>query len=88
MVLVYRDTIHSFGGATETGDANVTMFIDVVAVPSRPTNGDASDQTGTDIEGGGGMDGDAKQSAPIMKPNNAHTTQPTRNIATCLVEVT
>jgi hypothetical protein len=59
-VLVYKETTHSFGGATETGVAKVTMFMDV----SSSATGDAKDQTGMDMSGGGGIDGDAKASRP------------------------
>ena len=56
-VLVYKETIHSLGGATETGVANVTIFMDVS--PALSTIGHANDQTGMLSGGGGGMDGDA-----------------------------
>ena len=60
-MLVYKETTHSFGGATDTGVAKVTMFMDVSSA-----TGDAKDQTGMDMGGGGGIDGDAK----ARRPNN------------------
>lgn len=59
IVLVYRDTIHSLGGATETGVAKVTIFMDVLPLVSLE-QGHAKDQTGMEMGGGGGIEGDAK----------------------------
>ena len=67
MVLVYNDTIHNFGGATDTGVANVTMFMDVSPLAACDDN----DQTGTEIDGGGGMDGDAN---PIVSTRTLQNT--------------
>lgn len=53
-VLEYSETAQIFGGATDTGIANVTIFMDV----SCPM-GLARDQTGMDMDGGGGIDGEA-----------------------------
>ena len=63
IVLVYRETTHSFGGATETGVAKVTIFMDVSSVD---TTGHANDQTGMLMGGGGGMDGDAKPATNLF----------------------
>eukprot|EP00978_Attheya_sp_CCMP212_P040575 scaffold222740_cov66-Attheya_sp.AAC.1 len=65
MVLVYRETAHSFGGATDTGVQKVTIFM-LVDTPSVP--GDARDQTGTESAGGGGMGGDAKAADAATTP--------------------
>jgi hypothetical protein len=62
-VLVYKDTTHSFGGATDTGVAKVTIFMDVSSA-----TGDARDQTGMDMGGGGGIDGDAKAKSRSNHP--------------------
>eukprot|EP00566_Odontella_aurita_P028273 CAMPEP_0113567396 /NCGR_PEP_ID=MMETSP0015_2-20120614/23253_1 /TAXON_ID=2838 /ORGANISM="Odontella" /LENGTH=189 /DNA_ID=CAMNT_0000469787 /DNA_START=451 /DNA_END=1020 /DNA_ORIENTATION=+ /assembly_acc=CAM_ASM_000160 len=75
-VSVYSDTTHSFGGATDTGVAKVTMFMDVpVSVGRRAASscgdspiGAARDHTGTEIGGGGGMDGDAKAAGGGSRP--------------------
>ena len=71
IVLLYKDIIHSLGGATETGEIKVMIFMEVcwgevVVVEvfggvdvDVLQSGDARDHTGIERGGGGGMDGDA-----------------------------
>ena len=55
MVFLYNDTIHNFGEATDTGVANVTIFMDVfVNLQEFGGGGVAREYTGIDIGGGGG----------------------------------
>jgi hypothetical protein len=61
--LVYKETVHSLGGATETGVAKVTIFMEVVVslpLAALLLMGAANDHTGMEMGGGGGMEGDAK----------------------------
>ena len=64
--MVYSDTAHSLGGATDTGVAKVTTLI----AGSPPAVTDERDHTGTDRAGGGGMDGDAKAIVSVTHNNN------------------
>lgn len=71
MVFIYRETAHNFGGATETGVQKVTMFMDVSGVLSLSTCRAAKDQTGIDIAGGSGIEGEATK-ALIFCNKQAH----------------
>lgn len=70
-MLVYSDTAHILGRATETAVANVTIFIDVSAPfafglfsSEVLLSGEDRDHTGmAESGGGGGIDGEAKQQA-------------------------
>lgn len=97
MVLLYSETIHSLGGATDTGVAKVMIFMDVLVLvllsvllseneeetlllllllllllvlllgSTTFVNGEASDQTGIEIGGGGGIDGEANAMMVLLK---------------------
>mmetsp|Transcript_18311 Transcript_18311/g.23043 ORF Transcript_18311/g.23043 Transcript_18311/m.23043 type:complete len:103 (-) Transcript_18311:748-1056(-) len=69
IVFVYKLIVHNFGGATDTGVQKVMIFMDVgfMAASVSSSFGDifsnagaASEYTGTEMGGGGGMDCDAK----------------------------
>lgn len=70
MVFLYKLNVQSFGGATDTGVQNVIIFMDVFFFfffvskdddePFASSVDTASEYTGTEIGGGGGIDFDAK----------------------------
>lgn len=64
-MLSYNESAHSFG-EMEIGVQKVIIFIDVIS--SEPTAGQASDQTGIEIDGGGGIgDEDNAHVVPIRR---------------------
>jgi hypothetical protein len=86
---------YSFGGATLTGIAYVTMFMDVLCDSARfgnasrilDVNGHANDHTGRDKEGGGGILGEAANAAMAIRCHCVHENVNSSNVISIVLSV-